>query len=148
MCKTVQKILLDFDPLKKNILPALKKISVDFRYVSQENAQLVAEYFSVPLSKIFETASFYDLIKTEKPANISIQVCSSVNCAIKNYFEIISEIENALKIKVGDGFNSKINLETVSCLGRCGEGPIMVVNGHVYERVTKSEVHKILKEWI
>lgn len=147
MEKTLQKILLEYDPLLENLLPALKEISAVFGYVSKKDAQVIADYFSIPLSKVFETASFYDLIKTEKPADIIIQVCSSINCVSANSFEVVSEIENALKIKAGDEFNPKVRLETISCLGRCAEGPVVAVNGKIYEKVTKSEVHRILKEW-
>jgi NADH-quinone oxidoreductase subunit E len=145
---TVEKILLEYDPLPENILPALKKTSAVFGYISKAQSSLIADYFSVPLSKIYETATFYDLINTTKQADVIIQVCSSVNCASASSFEIISEIENTLRIKAEDDFNPKIKLETVSCLGRCGSGPIMIVNGKVYERVTKNSVHHILKEYL
>ena len=153
--QTIQKILLEFEPEMKNLLPVLKKISAIFEYISQKEAEIIAEYFSVSVAKIFETASFYDLIKTKKSANIVIQICSSANCAVNNSFSIISEIENIFRIKAGDenyayrqAGNPKIKLETVSCFGRCGEGPIMIVNGKIYERVTKNSAHEILKEYI
>lgn len=136
--ETTQKILLEFEPKIENFLPALKKISVAFGYVSKKDAEKVAEYFSVSLGKVFETASFYDLIKTEKPSQILIQVCSSVNCTVNNSFQIAKEIENSFKIKV----------EEISCLGRCGEGPVMVVKGKIFERVTKSSAHSILEEYL
>lgn len=145
---TIEKILLEYDSEKPNLLPALKKISAVFGYVSEENAQKTADYFSVPLNKVFETASFYDLVNIKKQPEIVIQVCSSANCAVNGSFEIIRELESALKIKCGDDSNLKIKLETVSCLGQCADGSIMVVNGTVYERVTKSSIHSILAEYI
>lgn len=136
--KTIQNIILEFEPEAKNILPALKKTSAVFGYVSEKDARIMAEYFGVSESKIFETASFYDEIKTEKPARITIQICSSANCMVNGSFPIIREIENTLKIKV----------EEISCLGRCSDGPVMIINGKIYERVTESSVHDILKEYL
>ena len=43
--ETSGKILLEFDPEKRNLLPALKKISAAFGYVSENNAQKIADYF-------------------------------------------------------------------------------------------------------
>lgn len=146
--QSIQKILLEFEPKIENILPALKKISVAFGYVGEKDANLVAEYFSVPESNVFEVASFYGEIKIKKPPQILIQVCSSANCAVNNSFSIIQEIESIFKIKVGDENSSKIKLEEISCLGRCAEGPVMVVNGKFYERVTKSSLHSILGEYV
>lgn len=136
--KTIQSIILEFEPKSENILPALKKINAIFGFVGEKEAKIIAQYFDVSESKIFETASFYDEIKTEKPARITIQICSSANCMVNGSFPIIKEIENTSKIKV----------EEISCLGRCADGPVMVVNGKIYERVTESSVHDILKEYI
>jgi NADH-quinone oxidoreductase subunit E len=145
---SIEKILLESNSEVKNLFPALKKISAVFGYVSEVDAQKTADYFSVPLSQVYETASFYNLIKIEKSPTLVIQICSSANCAVNNAFKIIREIENALKIKAGDKFNPRIRLETISCLGRCQEGPIMVVNDKIYENITVSSVHNILKEWL
>lgn len=145
---TIEKILLDFDPEMKNLLPALKKISASFGYIDEIDAQKIAEYFSVPLSKIFETASFYDLIKTKKQPSLVIQVCSGANCAIESAYKIIREIENQLHIKAGDEFNPKAKLEVISCLGQCGSGPVVVVNGNVFTRVTTSSIDGILRGYL
>ncbi|MFA7208928.1 MAG: NAD(P)H-dependent oxidoreductase subunit E [Parcubacteria group bacterium] len=144
----VEKILLEFDPEQKNLLPALKKIDAGFGYVGEEEARKAADYFSVPLSKVYEVASFYDLVKTKKQPGLVIQVCSGANCAVKSSFKVISEIESQLHIKAGDDFNPNVKLEIISCLGQCGQGPVMVVNGNVFTRVTPSSVDDILRNYI
>ncbi|HAI74161.1 MAG TPA: hypothetical protein DCS28_01075 [Candidatus Moranbacteria bacterium] len=145
---TTEKILLNFDPKMKNLLPALKKISACFGYVDENAAQKVADYFFVPLSKVFETASFYDLIKTKKQPSLIIQVCSGANCAVESAYKIIREIENHLHIKAGDEFNPNVKLEIISCLGQCGSGPVMIVNGNVFTRVMASNVVGILQGYL
>jgi NADH-quinone oxidoreductase subunit E len=148
MNKTVEKILLEFDPEKINLLPALKEISAAFGYIEEKDAKKIADYFDIHLSKVYETASFYDKINTEKKAKLLIQVCSGANCAVNRSFAVVREIENYFKIKVGDENSPKIKLEEISCLGQCGEGPIMVVNNRVYNNVTQSSVHEILEKWL
>lgn len=145
---TTEKILLEFDVQSKNLLPALKKINAVFGYVGESEAQKVADYFSMPLSKVFETASFYDLIKTKKQPSLVIQVCSGANCAVRSSYKVIKEIENQLHIKAGDEFNPKVKLESISCLGQCGSGPVMIVNGNVFTQVTPNSVDDILRNYI
>lgn len=145
--KTVERILLEFDPEIRNLLPALKKISAAFGYVSQSDAQKAADYFSLPLSKIHEVASFYDLVETEKQPDLVIQVCGGTNCALSGASAIVQEIENIFRIKSGDENNPRLRLEIISCLGQCGEGPIVVVNGKIFTGVTASGVHGILGEY-
>ena len=144
---TVEKILLEYDPEAQNLLPVLRKISAYFGYVSEENAQKVADYFELSLAKVYEVASFYDLLETKVQANLEIKVCSGGDCVLSGSVGIIREVENYFRIKAGDENNPKVRLEKISCLGRCGDGPIVVVNGKVYENVTESSVHKILEEW-
>lgn len=146
--QSLQKILLDFKPENKNLLPALKKISAVFGYISQKDAEIIADYFSISLAQVFETASFFDQIKTKKTADIFIQVCSSANCAVAGAFSLVSEIENMFRIKAGEDNNLKVQLEEVSCLGRCGEGPVMIVNGKVFTEVTKNKIHSILEGYL
>jgi len=142
---TVEKILLEFDPEPGNILPALKKISAAFGYVSESDARKMADYFSVPLAHIFESASFYSLIGTRKDSDIVIKICSGTNCTVQGSSGVISEVENHFGIKAGDEFNPRVRLEVISCLGRCGEGPIMTVNGRIYTKVTVSGARDILE---
>lgn len=144
---TIEKILLEFDPEAKNLLPALRKIGSSFGYISEADAGKVADYFELPLAKVYETASFYDLLSTKTRARLEIKVCSGGDCVLGNSVEIIREIENYFRIKAGDEFHPKVRLEKISCLGRCGEGPIMMVNGKVYEKVTKSSIYEILDKY-
>jgi NADH-quinone oxidoreductase subunit E len=144
---TVEKILLDHDPVLENILPALKNISASFGYVSKHNAEKTAQYFNVPLSKVFETASFYDQVNVERQPDLVIKVCSGTNCAVAKSFGIIKEIEDYFGIKADHDSDARVRLEIISCLGQCGEGPIVIINDHVYQNVTSSGVYGILEEW-
>lgn len=145
---TLEKILLDFDPEAKNLLPVLERVNAAFGYVSRANIKQLAEYFNLPESRIYETASFYDLIKTEKPANLVVQVCSGTHCTVSGAPQIVRELSERLGVKAGDENNPRVKLEIISCLGRCGNGPVVVINGKVYEKVKVNEVEEILEEWI
>ncbi len=148
MSLTVEKILLEFSPRAENILPAIRQISLVFGYVDEEKTGKIADYFSVTKTQIYETASFYDNINTEKQPPFVVRVCFSTHCALSDAKKIIAEIENILHIKLGDVNHPKFKLEMMSCVGRCGEGPVVMVNGKVYERVTVSSVYEMLEEYL
>jgi len=148
MYKTVEKILLEFDPEKSNLLPALRKTSASFGHVDEKDSQKIADYFKVNLTKVYETASFYDLLKTKKGAALLVQICSGGNCAVNNSFKLIQSVERFLGVKAGDEFNPKKRIEIISCLGRCGDGPIMIVNGKFFEKVIPSKIEEIFKGFL
>jgi NADH-quinone oxidoreductase subunit E len=145
---TIEKILLEFDPENINLLPALKKISAAFGYIGEKDAEKISRYFKMPLSQIYETASFYDQIKVKKQPDVVIKVCSGANCAVNNSFAVIREIENYFKIRANDEYSNRIKLEIVSCLGQCKEGPVIVINNQIYTNVSKSSIYSILEKWM
>ena len=147
MYKTVEKILLEFDPEQSNLLPALRKISASFGYVDEKDAQKIADYFKVNLTKVYETASFYDLLKIKSEPSLLVKICSGGNCAVNSSFQVIRIAEKFLGVKAGDDFNPKKKIEIISCLGRCGDGPIMVVNGKIFEKVKPEKVSESLEKY-
>jgi len=146
--KTIEKILLDFEPEEKNLLPALKEVASVFGFIDENQADKIAAYFSLPLTQVFETGSFYSEIRFEKKPMVLIEICSSPNCAVNDSWQIIQEIQNHLGIKLDDTSNDKIQLRTMSCLGRCAEGPIVRVNGEIFVQVDKGKIYDILKKYI
>jgi NADH-quinone oxidoreductase subunit E len=61
---------------------------------------------------------------------------------------VLKEIENYLGVKAGDEFNPKIKIETVSCLGQCGEGPVVIINGNMHLKVSVHDIDDILSGYL
>jgi (2Fe-2S) ferredoxin len=58
---------------------------------------------------------------------------------------IASEFQRQLGIKPGGTTSdNEITLETVNCLGACAIGPIVVVDGHYFSKVTVQKVKEII----
>ena len=132
---TVQKILLGLEPRRENLLKSLKEINRVFGFVSLGAMEKIGEYFGISLSAVFSAASFYDEINVKPPKAVVIEICDSPNCQLDEASRIVAAIENFFRQRAGDEFNPKLEIRKVSCLGRCGQGPIMVVNGTVYDKV-------------
>ncbi|MDA3814783.1 MAG: NAD(P)H-dependent oxidoreductase subunit E [Patescibacteria group bacterium] len=143
----INKILLNYKPSKKNLLAVIKEINKNKGFFSVEDAEKVASYFNVSVAEVFSAGSFYDEIRTKKPSNITVQFCDSPNCQSKNVEKIINDIEILYRQKVGDDNNVKLKIERISCLGRCLDGPIMVVNGNIYERMDSAMAINILTSY-
>ncbi len=144
---TIEKALLQFEPEKENLLPAIKKIQDEFGFVSKESIEACADYFYIKPSAVYSAASFYDQINFQKPASIIIQVCDGANCSIKKAEAVIEEIEKFTGIKVGDEFDQNIRIKRESCFGLCTQGPIMKVNGVIFEKVDPKKVDDILRSY-
>ena len=62
----IQKILLKFEPKPENLLGVLKEIQRENGYIEKKECEAAAEYFSLPLTRVFSAASFFDQMKTKE----------------------------------------------------------------------------------
>lgn len=144
----IQKILLGFEPRPENLLPVLKEIQKENGYVGEKEAKKVAVYFSLPLAQVYSAASFYDQMKTKKEKKKIIKVCSGGPCLSENSMVIVRQIELLLKIELENDAHPKYKLELMSCVGLCDRGPVVMVDGQIFEKVRPEMVDDILKNYI
>ena len=145
---SVQNILLQYEPNPENLLPAIKEFSKSEKYLSQKECEAIAEYFSLPLARVYSTASFYDLVKTKKETKKIIRVCSGGPCMSEKSMEIVRQIERMLKIELENDASPKYKLELMSCVGLCDRGPIVEIDGQIFEKVRPETVDDIIKNYI
>ena len=144
MQPTLPKILLEFEPHPRNILPALKRVNSFFGYVSQDNVYVLADYFSLSPAEIFSTISFFDDLRFQKRSNIEIRVCMSAPCELKGSSKVLGEIERFLGAKADKDKTAKLEIKSAGCQGRCQRGPVVIVNENAYEQVKPEAVDDIL----
>ncbi len=144
----IQKILLAYEPVKINILPVLKEIKKIKEYIEREDLIELAKYFDLSVEELFSLASFFDELKTKPENKIIIRVCSGNACTNEGAALVRRQIELLLGIEQGNDAHPKFKLETMSCLGLCDCGPIVMVNDQIFERVLPSDVDDILSSYI
>jgi NADH-quinone oxidoreductase subunit E len=145
---SIQKILLGFEPKPENLLRVIKEIQKEDRYISKNDCDKIARYFSLPLARVFSFASFFDEVKTKKGTKKIIRVCSGGPCVMENSLEIIRQIEMLLHIEAENDAHPKWKLEHMSCRGLCDQGPIVVVDDQVFEKVRPEMVDDIISSYL
>ena len=62
--------------------------------------------------------------------------------------DLLSEITKMLEIKDGETTRDRLfSLEVQSCIGACGQSPVMAVNEKYYAGLGVKEVRDILKQY-
>ncbi|MDP1845490.1 MAG: NAD(P)H-dependent oxidoreductase subunit E, partial [Candidatus Moranbacteria bacterium] len=140
----IQKILLQYEPRPENLLRALKEIQKENKYIGKNDCDKIAMYFSLPPARVFSLASFFDLLDTRPIRKKIIKVCSGGPCLMEKSFEVIRQVEMLLKIELDNDSHPKVKLETMSCLGLCDQGPVMMVGEQVFEKVRPENVDDII----
>ena len=129
-------------------LAMLQDIQKKYKYIPKEALNIISEYLSTPLNKLYSMATFYkSLSLTTKGENIII-VCDGTACHVRSSQVILEELEKHLGILPGETTkDGKFSLQIVNCLGSCAIAPVMVVNDKYYGKVTPNMVTEILKEY-
>ncbi|MGA1826588.1 MAG: NAD(P)H-dependent oxidoreductase subunit E, partial [bacterium] len=61
---------------------------------------------------------------------------------------VLEELERQLDIKAGETTKDrKFTLNSVNCLGACALGPVMVIDGQYFEKVTPGKISSILAKF-
>jgi len=75
-----------------------------------------------------------------------IQVCMGTACHVRGAPRILERIERSLGVESGRTTTDyKFTLETVNCLGACALGPLMVIDGKYFGKMTASKVDEVLQ---
>lgn len=68
-------------------------------------------------------------------------------CYVKGAQEILAKVEEELGITVGQTTpDRKFSISATRCLGACGLAPVLMVNDHIYGRLTVHDVKEILNK--
>lgn len=144
----LQKILLRYEPKPENLLRVLKIIQKENKFVGKEECEQVAKYFSLPLARVYSLISFFDEIRTRKERKRVIKVCSGSACFLKKTARIIHQIEMQLKVELNNNGNPKYKLELISCRGLCDQGPILMIDEQVFEKIKPENVDDIIANYL
>jgi len=116
-------------------------------FITKNIIKALSDYLSVSEIDIYEVATFYTMINTIPVGKNVIAVCNNVSCMLRGSDQILSHIENKLKIKVGESTSdNKFYLkDEIECLAACNGGPMMQINHKNYENLTLERVDEILE---
>jgi len=130
----------------KELIEELRDIQDTYGYIPEEQIVKIAVKKNIPKAHLYGVISFYSMLYLEPTGKYIIRLCNSVSCRLNNSTEILRSIKEFLKIENGGTTkDKKFTLEVAECLGHCGEGPVMMINGQVYSFLTPEEAIKILK---
>ena len=117
-------------------------------YLTRELMDAVAEYLEMPPIAVYEVASFYSMLETEKVGRHSISVCTNISCMLNGSDTIMQYIEKKLGIKEGESTaDGRYHLkQEEECLAACCGAPMMMVDHVYHENLTPEKVDEILEK--
>ncbi len=147
MEKKVEEIIQRYNSDKGFLVPILQDVQKEFNYLPREALNAVSSILSLPMSRIFEVATFYKAFSLTPRGKHQLSLCLGTACHVRGATLIQDNVERTLDIKSGETTpDLEFTFETVNCLGACALGPILVVDEEYHGQVTLSKTNKILKK--
>ncbi len=133
---------------KSALIGILQDIQAEMRYLPQKALVQVSKSLDIPLTQVYEVATFYKAFSLKPKGKHTIRVCLGTACHVRGGARVLDYLENRLDIKSGETTEDlSFSLESVNCLGACALGPVMVVDKQYYGHIHTNKVEPILKEY-
>jgi NADH:ubiquinone oxidoreductase subunit E/NAD-dependent dihydropyrimidine dehydrogenase PreA subunit len=130
------------------LLPILQDVQTEFAYLPEDALEYVAQRMSVPLAQVYRLASFYDAFSLTPRGKHVIRVCMGTACYVKGANRILEALQKELSIgpdeMTPDGL---FTLETVNCLGCCGQSPVVTVDDEIFGYFKQTKVPELIKTY-
>ena len=129
---------------------ALTQIMLDIQHdegwLSRETLEALSRKLRVPLSQVQRAATFYKAFRLEPPAQHVVHVCDGTSCHVRGAQRITRIVQDATGVRAGEPDpNGRFDVETTSCLGCCGDGPVMVVDGKFIHNIAPDKAKDALQ---
>lgn len=140
----VDRILDKYQGRKNALIQVLLDIQAQNGWLPKPALIWVAERLGVPLSQIYQIATFYKAFSLVPLGRHIFQVCLGTACQVRGAKRLLDNVSSVLGIEPGHtDADQKFTLTTVNCLGCCALGPVMLVDGQYYSKPGIKDIEKI-----
>jgi NADH-quinone oxidoreductase subunit E len=129
------------------LLDAMLALQEKDGYLTGEAVEALAKAFNMFPSEVYDTATFYSMLRFEPPSITEILICRGAPCHVAGSSEVIAAIEKELGIKIGEkSEDGKYAFDYTECLGQCQTATAVLINGKLHTNVTPEEIPVLLRK--
>ena len=133
---------------RNSLIGILQDIQAKMNYLPRKALGQVSKSLDIPLTSIYEVATFYKAFSLEPKGRHTIQVCLGTACHVRGGARVLDYLENRLEVKSGKTTRDlTFTLESVNCLGACALGPMMVIDKKYYGKINTHKIESILEKY-
>jgi len=118
------------------LIEVLHRVQAIAGHLPPASLHRVATGLQLPLSRVQGVASFYHLFRLEPPPPHCCAVCLGTACFVRGALPLVRQLEQRLGQRLdGPAGPAGWAIEAVSCVGACGLGPLLLLDGVLLPRL-------------
>jgi heterodisulfide reductase subunit A len=129
------------------VVPVLQEAQELYRYLPERTVRYLSQRLGIPLGLMYRLATFYNAFSLTPKGKHVIRVCTGTSCYVKGANRILRALQKYLNVDVGGVTEDKeYGLETVNCVGCCGQSPVVTVDEDVVGYVRQAKVAELVQK--
>ncbi|MFN6340155.1 MAG: NAD(P)H-dependent oxidoreductase subunit E [Cyanobacteriota bacterium] len=129
------------------LIEVLHQVQELHGFLSPAVLDQVARALRLPLSRVRGVASFYHLFRLEPPTPHRCAVCLGTACFVNGGADLARHLETRLGVRLDDPAGNGVwALQHVSCLGACGQAPVLVVDSVMVTRLAVDDPARLARQ--
>lgn len=130
------------------LVPILQTAQGLFGYLPKTVLKHISQRLKIPYSQVSGVVSFYSFFSTSPQGKNLVRVCLGTACYVRGGKEVLSAMEKALGVHVGETTPDRLfSLEVGRCFGACGLAPVVMINDEVHQRVKPAKIRELLSHY-
>jgi len=119
------------------LLPILHALLDEFGYIDSRVIHDVAEALNLSRAEVVGVINFYHDFRQSPPGRHVLLVCRAEACQSMGCETLFDQLRSRLAVENGGtSADGAVTLESVYCLGNCALSPAIMVDGHLYGRMS------------
>lgn len=144
----IEKIIEKYPNDPSSLIQVLIDIQSEIRWLPKEALNMVSRKLDVPMNRIQHIITFYKAFSVVPKGRHEVHVCTGTACHVRGATKILDSVEELTGIEPGETDQDlKFSLDTVSCVGCCALGPVMVIDGDYHGNMAPARTEEVLKNY-
>jgi NADH-quinone oxidoreductase subunit E len=144
----IDAILDKYPSEPSSLIQVLLEIQKENRWLPKDVLRKVSERLKVPLNRIQHIITFYKAFSVVPKGRHEIHVCTGTACHVRGGSRILKSVQDLTGLRPGlTDEELRFSLDTVSCVGCCALGPVMVVDEDYHGKMEPAKAKDVLRNY-
>ena len=130
------------------LLLVLHAVQDELGHIPPEAVPAIADGLNLSRAEVYGVITFYHHFRQQPAGRHTVQLCRAEACQAMQADRLATHVQQQL----GVGFDEttadgQFSLKSVYCLGNCACAPAMMIDNHLYGRVSPARFDELLAQW-